>query len=269
MLSARPALSPLFALMLLVALVACQERDAPERHDVELDSTPADTAASDDGEPDGSADDGSQADTTPADTVVPPSDIDEGPRELLNGTPVRFGHVVDGDTLDVFVGDAAVKVYTVRLKGLASPECLKDNVLTEKFGRRYQCVADDELHGLAAWQALHDAVADKTGTVTCDDVAPGRLCPTDTFDRFLAYVEIDGRDLATEMAWYGHGFSYTAFTASKRAEICAAEYNARNAGRGIWSNRTLDQVMDQMSEQTRSWYYGHHDARCDAAIASP
>jgi len=259
-----------FGLVALL-LIGCSGRDTFDRRDVEVDTEDAtadnggDTSV-EDVEHDTISDDDTGVEDTRMPDTSKPEDTDPGPRELLNGTPVRFGHVIDGDTFDVFVGDEAVKVYTVRLKGLAAPECFKQEVRTELFGDRFQCVSDDELHGLAAWEALRDYLDGAEGYLTCDDVAVGEWCPTDNYDRYLAYVEIDGRDVATEMAFQGHAFSYTSFRASKRAEICAAEYDAQDANRGIWNGRTVDEVLAGMHTQTQNWYRDHHDWRCDQAL---
>lgn len=265
MLSGR-ALGAVSLMLVALVMVGCEERESVERHDVALD-TADDSSAEVDAEQDSLSEDTHPPEDTQV--TVPdssPEDVVQLPRDLVNGTPVRFGHVIDGDTLDVFVGSPAVRVYTVRLKGLAAPECLKESVLTEQFGRRNQCVADDELHGYDAWVALHDMVADKTGYLTCDDVAPGEWCPQDDFGRYLAYIELAGSDLSTQLAWYGHGMSYTSFTASKRAAICAAEAEARAARRGMWAKGTVEQVLAGMHASTRQWYTSHHDSRCDAAL---
>ncbi|MDX9720159.1 MAG: thermonuclease family protein [Myxococcota bacterium] len=216
--------------------------------------------------------DASMPDQEQSDDFIPPDELEEeeliieGPRELVNGTPVRIGHIIDGDTLDVFVGIAAFKTYTIRLQGLAAPECRKEQVLTEFYGRRYQCVADDEIWGLGAWQGLVAFAAGKEGYLTCDDAAPGEWCPMDTYDRYLAYISIDGRDLATEMAFQGNALSYTSFTSSKRADICRAEYNAQDANRGMWKLGNVTTVINQMHDSTQNWYYKHHDRRCDEAM---
>ncbi len=193
--------------------------------------------------------------------------IAAGPRELVNGAVAKVGHIIDGDTLDVYVGDINPKRYTIRLVGLAAPECLKENVQTA-YGYRWQCNADDEFYGLKSWEGLVDFAAEKSVVITCDNTPVGQWCPTDDFDRYLAYVAVAGRDAATEMAWRGLGMSYTVFSATKRAAICAAEYDAQANKRGMWAHGTVRQVVEMMSSQTQSWYFAHHDRRCDAALGN-
>lgn len=243
------------ALFFALILVACEGE--PSNSDSDL--SPADTQRAD------SAADTGAPDTRSGFDTAPTPDLDEGPKELVNGASVRFGHVVDGDTLDVLVGNIFPARYSVRLLGLSAPECLK-----EKVGSRFQCVSDDEFYGLASRNALLSLVGEpteaKTGIATCDGVAVGEWCPTDNFDRHLIYIELDGVDVATEMARGGHGFAYTSFEASKRADICAAEYEAQDAQRGMWASGTVSGVISRMSSSTQNWYNGHHDTRCDEAL---
>lgn len=185
--------------------------------------------------------------------------------QLRNGVTARIAHIVDGDTFDVIVGAAEPRSYTIRMRGLSAPECFKRGFDTE-WGWRYACSSDDELWGLASYEALYAMLHGREVWLTCD-AEPGAWCPTDLYDRYLAYAEVDGLDAATEMARGGHGFSYTDYGASKRAAICLAEYEARDAGRGMWALGGLEDVLAGMHASTRAWYLEHHDARCDAAIA--
>jgi len=225
-------------------------------------TTPAlDTVENTDGTVDATVD--GVEETGPIDVV---EDLPPEHTELFNGTTVTFGHVIDGDTLDVFVGTRTPARYNIRFKGLAAPECIKQSVKTEKFGTRYQCTADDEYYGLASRLALVGMVEGKTGILTCDDVAVGARCPTDVYDRTLAYIEVDVMDIATEMAYVCAAMSYTSFSSSKRAQICEAEYSAIGAKRGMWAAGTVSAVLNMMSQQTQNWYNSNHDTRCDAAL---
>lgn len=193
------------------------------------------------------------------------ADAESDQNQLRNGVTATIAHIVDGDTFDVVIGRAEPRTYTVRMRGLSAPECFKDAIETE-WGWRYACESDDELHGLAAYQALYGMLHGQTVWLTCD-TAPGDWCPTDVYGRFLAYAEFGGLDAATEMARGGHGFSYTDYPASRRAEICQAEYDAKAAGVGLWAEGDLDFVLAHMHGSTAAWYREAHDARCDAAIA--
>lgn len=240
-----------------LALFACDGNDEPGGGDA---TTTPDTAASD------TAVDTTPVDTAPLDTALPFEVVNEN-RDLRNGVRARVGHVIDGDTVQVWVGTTAPKSYTIRMLGLAAPECHKDYRQTPD-GSRLVCTSDDELYGLKSYEQLKGMVEGQTITITCD-VASNAWCETDPFDRYLAYlVMADGKDAAIEMARAGAGFSYTVFQSSKRADICRAEYEARDAKRGVWALGNIDQVLDGMSSDTRGWYKAHHDQRCNQAIAA-
>jgi len=208
-------------------------------------------------------------DTTPdgaLDTALPFEIVQEN-RDLRNGAKARVGHVIDGDTLQVWVGTSAPKSYTIRMLGLAAPERDKDYRLTPD-GSRLVCTSDDEYYGLASYEIMKGLVEDKQVTVTCD-VAANAWCGQDPFDRYLAYlVTADGKDAAVELARAGGAFSYTDFTASKRADICRAEYEARDADRGMWVLGSVSQVLAGMHSNTRGWYNSNHDSRCNQAISA-
>jgi endonuclease YncB( thermonuclease family) len=238
-----------------LSLAACAGDAGPLAQN---DAAPEDVAAADVAAP---ADEG----------LAPLSDIDlslpdsgGGDKFLRHGAKAWVGHVTDGDTLTVWIGETAPARYIVRMVGLAAPECFKD-VRATPDGNGQSCVRDDELDGLGAFEALRDLAEGKQVTLTCE-AGPGELCPTDPFGRSLAYVEVDGKDAATEMARMGHGFSYVVFPSSKRADICAAVYAARDARRGMWALGSEQQVLAGMNDDTRSWYWGMHDSRCDAAM---
>jgi endonuclease YncB( thermonuclease family) len=241
--------------LLLSISVACDGNDEPG-------DTIADAEVADTSEPEDSA-----ADTEvpqPIDTALPDIEVTVGDNELRNGVTAWVGHVTDGDTLGVWVGSGPRKLHIVRMLGLAAPECEKASRQTPD-GNRYSCSADQEYYGLASFNELKALLEDKTVKITCD-VAPNAPCEYDPFDRRLAYLEVDGKDAATEMARRGAAFSYTVFQASKRGQICEAEYDARRAKRGMWALGSIADVLARMNSDTRGWYNNHHDNRCDAAM---
>ena len=228
---------------------ACDGNDPGTGADATVTTSPEDTSTT--------------AETTPVDTSVPDIGNTTENKDLRNGNTARVGHIYDGDTVDVWVGTLAPKKYIIRMLGFSAPECFKTFVSGTYSGNA--CTSDDELYGVASYQALKAMLEGKTVKVTCD-VGGDDWCKQDDFDRYLAYLEIDGKDAATEMARGGHGFSYVEFASSKRAAICAAEYDARDAKRGIWALGSLAFILDGMSGYTRNWYEDHHDQRCDQAL---
>lgn len=255
---------------LAMAATACDGNDGNVGETDTTEDTLSDTVAD-------TTDTGTPVDTTPIDTALPPIDIPQENKDLRNGTRARIGHVIDGDTVHVWVGTSAPRNYTIRLLGLAAPECKKDYRQTPD-GSKLVCTSDDELYGLKSYELMRDLVENKTVTITCD-VANGEWCKTDDFDRYLAYLVMDdGKDAAVELARAGGAFSYTSFTASKRGQICRAEYEAQgfingdpskaqsNPKKGMWTLGTLSQVLAGMNGSTRSWYQQHHDSRCKTAM---
>jgi len=250
---ALPSLVPrtlILALSVLWTSSACEaERRTPEPDITEADTDP------------------------PADTVNGPADIDTSlpevivtDREVRNGTTAWVGHVVDGDTVNVWVGDFNPKRHTIRLIALAAPECFKAQRSTPD-GAGTSCVSDDEIHGYASFVALKEMVEDRRVTLTCD-VPPGELCPLDVWNRTLAYLEFDGKDAGVEMTKGGHAFVYVVFPSSKTAEMCAGVYDARERKVGMWALGDESYVIGRMSSDTRSWYNSQHDRRCDEALAN-
>jgi len=234
-------------------LFACDGKSAPASSDAEV---AADLTG-----------DVAPVDTTALDTALP-FDITSERKDLRNGVRARVGHVTDGDTVHVWVGTTAPSGYTIRLLGLAAPECSKDYRQTPD-GSHLVCVSDDELYGLESYVQMKALVENQTVIITCD-VGADEWCERDFFDRYLAYLVLDDqRDAAVEMARAGAGFSYTVFQSSKRKDICQAEYEARDAKRGVWALGSIDQVLAGMNADTRGWYKAHHDQRCNQAINTP
>lgn len=196
-------------------------------------------------------------------TTEPDAFVDDTPRAFVNGASGAIGHITDGDTLDVCMGVVAPTCYTVRLAGINAPECDKRQLPPDW---RYGCYKDDEFYGLAAYVGLKELAAGKAVTIACDDTALGAPCQKDVYDRFLAYLRIDGADVATELAWRGYAWSYTTFPSSERAALCAAEYDARNNHRGMWSAGTWQSVIAKMSEHTQAYYTRYHDKDCNRAL---
>lgn len=181
---------------------------------------------------------------------------------LREGHWAEVHHVVDGDTLDLRVGE---KLFKIRFKGASAPECHKDQ---ERVGGvlRYKCNEDDEYYGLASYQELLQIIGKTPVRVACEQEQAGTACEQDAYGRWLAnIVTLPGTDVGEELLRRGAGFTSTAFPSKMRKNYCLAEYQARDQGRGMWEGKSVEETLLQMSEQTQRWYRAH-DARCDAAI---
>lgn len=227
-----------------------------------------------------------QEDTyVPLDTALPDIGVDATPDadyELRNGTQAWVRSVIDGDTVKVSVGNFAPKTYTIRFGGLAAPECLKVRTQTPG-GQEYACTVDpnagvigsngrivdqdSEFYGYESYLILKELVEGKNVKISCDK-SVGEICPDDYYDRKLAYLEIDGKNVSVEMARLGGGFSYTDYASQKRAAICKAEDEARNAKRGMWGKyATTAELLKHMNQNTQSWYR-QRDTRCSQATGN-
>lgn len=181
---------------------------------------------------------------------------------LREGHVGTVHHIIDGDTLDLRVGD---EIFKIRFKGASAPECHKDSISVAGVPR-YRCVEDDEFYGLASYEELVAIIDGQPLRVECESVGEGQPCESDTYNRWLAnLVVVGGVDVGEELLRRGAGFTSTAFRSQTRKRYCLAEYEARREGRGMWEGKSVPETIAQMNEGTQRWYRAH-DARCDAAI---
>ncbi len=223
---------------------------------VERDAGDDSTGTGSDGTGDGAGDDA-------GDTGLPPIANDV----VRAGQTGTLGHLIDGDTMDLIVGS---RTFAVRLLGINAPEC----EMEQNSSFRNRCVRDDEFYGLGAYEALV-AIVDQLGrdsgfVVSCDDRERGEACDTDSYDRALVYLDAPQEagpsvDLGGEMVAAGAALSYTAFRSDRRGMYCRAEFDAQDAGRGMWQGRQPSEVITMMSTSTQNWYT-QHNVRCDAAM---
>lgn len=132
--------------------------------------------------------------------------------------PVSTHRVIDGDTLDVV--DAAGNRERVRILGIDAPELGRD-------GRQAECYASE------AKSRVSVLLRRRPVTLTVD---PGQ--PThDRYDRVLAYVTVDGRDLGEQLLSEGFVRQYHRENQpppARDASYRRAEQQARMAVRGMW-----------------------------------
>jgi micrococcal nuclease len=114
-------------------------------------------------------------------------------------------HVADGDTLDVTVGDRAVKI---RLEGIDAPE----------RGQPFSAQARTHLRVLTFSQRVVVHVRN-----------------TDRYGRLVARVIVGTKDLSEEMVAAGLAWHYLEY--SSDARLALLEKQARNKGLGLWADR--------------------------------
>jgi endonuclease YncB( thermonuclease family) len=123
----------------------------------------------------------------------------------------RVVGVIDGDTLDILT--ASFEMLRVRLSGIDAPE------LGQAFGRN-------------AKAALSSLVFARSVAI--------EWRKRDRYDRVVAKVMLEGRDIALEMLALGMAWHYTRFEAEQpaadRREYADAQTRARVARRGLWAD---------------------------------
>ena len=119
----------------------------------------------------------------------------------------RVASVVDGDTLRVIDGSGAALI--VRVEGIDCPE-------------------SGQPFGGVARRFMRAAAFDRDVDV--------RVVGRDAHKRLIARVSVAGQDLSTQLLRAGLAWHYTEY--SHDAALAAAERDARQAKRGLWSEST-------------------------------
>lgn len=131
---------------------------------------------------------------------------------------LRVVSISDGDTFTAVTADG--ERVRIRLLGIDAPEAARD-------GQPAECGAEQ------ATGALRRLIAGRSVSVALDPVAD----PVDRFGRRLAYVSVDGRDVA--LALVAEGMAEAWYPASepqptRYGDYRAAERTARAANTGLW-----------------------------------
>ena len=126
-------------------------------------------------------------------------------KEVLETYKAKVVGVSDGDTLDVLT--AGKDKIRIRLDSIDTPESRQD------FGKRSK-------------QALSKLIFGKE--VTVQEVGKDR------YGRMLGFIQVDGKDVATEMVRSGHAWVYTEY--SQSGTLPDLQDEARKAKAGLWSH---------------------------------
>lgn len=142
--------------------------------------------------------------------------------------PGTVAHVVDGDTLDVDLGDG--ETIRVRLLGIDAPESQGPSI---EFGRQATSYATARVEGKAI-------------TLRLDELAR----PRDKYQRLLAYVYLADNDMLNDaLVRDGWAFAHREYPCDFSGQFEASENAARAARRGMWKTITVG----QMPEWRRKW----------------
>ncbi len=137
----------------------------------------------------------------------------------------HVSHVVDGDTINVTMGD---QKETVRLLGLDTPE-------THDPRKPVQCF------GLAAAAHTKALLEGKDVRLEPDPTDADR----DKYHRLLRYIYMpDGTLINAELIRDGYAFAYVIFPLVKLDEFRALETDARTHNRGLWAGCNINESTD-------------------------
>ncbi len=141
------------------------------------------------------------------DVVPPPEQLEEGIHEVLRA--------VDGDTILLASG------ARVRLQGINAPETVKRDAPVEAWGPEASQFTKDFLKHANNRVRLTFSVERK-----------------DRYDRFLAFVWDDDKMLNEELVRAGFAYAHLdyRYSGTMKNRLAAAQDEARQAKRGIWSN---------------------------------
>jgi endonuclease YncB( thermonuclease family) len=140
-----------------------------------------------------------------------------GDRPVLQGVVVG---VVDGDTADIRLDSGMIRI---RFHAIDAPESGQPN-------------------GKAAKAALSQLIFGKAV-----EVEPFEQ---DRYDRLVARVWLDGRDINAEMIKSGNAWTYRRY--ADEPAYCAYEKAARDLGRGLWRLPPADRVAPWEWRQRKS-----------------
>ena len=139
--------------------------------------------------------------------AAPLASVPQSPRSAAKHATTfhaRVASVVDGDTLRVIDGSGAALI--VRVEGIDCPE-------------------SGQPFGGVARRFMRAAAFDRDVDV--------RVVGRDAHKRLIARVSVGGQDLSTQLLRAGLAWHYTEY--SHDAALAAAEKDARQAKRGLWS----------------------------------
>lgn len=125
--------------------------------------------------------------------------------------PFKVVTVYDGDTLKLDNGEK------VRLLGIDAPEIHHKELPVQRFGEE-------------AGNFLRKLVEGQECTLEYD---PGNV--RDKYNRLLAYVYVNGKNVNAELVSKGYAYIYTRFPFSKQEEFLELERQAAQAQYGLWN----------------------------------
>ncbi|RKY07316.1 MAG: hypothetical protein DRP66_06975, partial [Planctomycetota bacterium] len=143
-----------------------------------------------------------------------------------HGKTFTVVNIVDGDTLDLAIGDGKFDNTRVRLLGMDSPETKSPKVGAMFYGAEATAFAEQLADG-------------KEVTVILDTVGDVR----DIYDRLLAYIRLDdGRVVNEELIVNGFAYADLRFRHSQYDRYLRLQQKAMEQKAGLWKDVTRNQL---------------------------
>ena len=156
-------------------------------------------------------------------------------------TPCQIIRVIDGDTVDVMVNDALLRI---RLMGYDTPEVCNPS----KPGYEHW--------GIQSSEAVQRIVEKGSKfTIRLDKVGKEKSWNSDRYGRILAHIEVDGVLLGLKVIKYGDGEVVDGFPIEE--DILQlykkAEHEAKINDLGMWSDINRYKLEKKQSHKKRKW----------------
>jgi len=165
------------------------------------------------------------------DEVIPVASLSQAP----DATLYQVTQVVDGDTIKVLLNG---QTETIRLIGLDTPETVDPRKAVQCFGQEASNKAKELLAG-------------KQVALEADSTQGER----DKYGRLLRYVFLEDRALFNKLMiseGYAHEYTYDSNPYKYQADFQAAEKEARENNRGLWSAETCAGDTTQVASASGS-----------------
>ena len=147
-------------------------------------------------------------------------------QEKYHAGTFKVVDVIDGDTIDIGISDAANGRTRIRLLGIDAPETRSEHSEAMYFGSQ-------------ATEFAKDLMLGQSVTLYLDTPNPTR----DKYHRLLAYVRLpDGRFANEVLLTEGFAYADVRFPHSLFNKYRQLEASARSRAKGLWPNVTPDQL---------------------------
>ncbi len=142
-------------------------------------------------------------------------------------------NIVDGDTIDIDVPDAAYEKTRIRLWGIDTPE-----TKSKKYGKMY--------FGPEATEFTTKLAMGKKVTVYLDETKKNR----GKYGRLLAYIRLpDSKSLNEELLSQGYAYADLRFRHSLYNKYKQLEALARKQKKGLWNKVTHEQLPQWLQKK--------------------